>query len=83
MTKTGWYDDPDESNMLRWWTGTTWGPRHSKADGPPPSEVSESLCQVSEGEKLAKDVNRAIGLVFPVMAGFLLLVVIAAALLAS
>ena len=80
MTKTGWYDDPDDSNALRWWTGTTWGPRHSKADGPPPSEMPEPSSPVSEGEKLAKNVNRSLGLIFPIMAGLFVLIMLAVVL---
>jgi hypothetical protein len=78
VTKPGWYEDPDDSSSLRWWSGTVWGPRHSKEDGPPPNINAVSAAEASEGEKLAKNVNRSLGLVFPIMALLFLITVILA-----
>jgi hypothetical protein len=35
---TGWYEDPEDSNFWRWWSGTEWGTRADRDDPliPPP-----------------------------------------------
>jgi len=52
----GWYEDPEDENFWRWWSGTTWGVRADRNDPlmppPPPSGAfqSDSVAGMGSGQ---------------------------------
>jgi hypothetical protein len=62
----GWYDDPSDAQLLRWWTGTEWSDATERRLVAPPvppvapvePSVEPSVADVSDAEPLAKPVAK-------------------------